>query len=57
MPVNILVTFLVGSLLGWILIQLARPPPHLRGLILGCCAAGTFEFLSDLAVLIRINDF
>ncbi|KAK9928521.1 hypothetical protein M0R45_025653 [Rubus argutus] len=40
MPVNILITFIVGSILGWILIQLARPPPNLRGLILGCCAAG-----------------
>ncbi|KAM5574027.1 protein PIN-LIKES 3-like [Rosa sericea] len=40
MPLNILITFIVGSVLGWILIQLARPPPHLRGLILGCCAAG-----------------
>ncbi|XP_024174544.1 protein PIN-LIKES 3 isoform X3 [Rosa chinensis] len=49
MPVNILITFIVGSVLGWILIQLARPPPHLRGLILGCCAAGN---LGNLLLII-----
>lgn len=40
MPFNILITFIVGSLFGWIVIQLTKPPPHLRGLILGCCSAG-----------------
>lgn len=40
MPVNILITFIVGSILGWIVIQVSRPPKHLRGLILGCSAAG-----------------
>ncbi|XP_022975359.1 protein PIN-LIKES 3-like [Cucurbita maxima] len=40
MPFNILITFVVGSLFGWIVIQLTNPPPHLRGLILGCCSAG-----------------
>ncbi|XP_050379227.1 protein PIN-LIKES 3-like [Argentina anserina] len=49
MPVNIMITFIVGSVLGWILIQLARPPPHLRGLILGCCAAGN---LGNLLLII-----
>ncbi|KAF4365387.1 hypothetical protein G4B88_014937 [Cannabis sativa] len=40
MPVNILITFIIGSLLGWVVIHFTRPPQHLRGLILGCCAAG-----------------
>lgn len=57
MPLNILLTFVVGSLLGWIVIQLTNPPSHLRGLILGCCSAGktppllyqfTFYFISYL---------
>ncbi|CAN6545588.1 unnamed protein product [Malus baccata var. baccata] len=39
MPVNILITFIIGSILGCLLIQLTRPPAHLRGLVLGCCAA------------------
>ncbi|KAG8377200.1 hypothetical protein BUALT_Bualt08G0003400 [Buddleja alternifolia] len=40
MPFNILVTFIVGSVLGWVVIQITRPPTHLRGLVIGCCAAG-----------------
>ncbi|WRX30256.1 Membrane transport protein - like 10 [Theobroma cacao] len=40
MPFNVLLTFVIGSILGWIVIQFTRPPSHLRGLILGCCAAG-----------------
>ncbi|KAJ8772514.1 hypothetical protein K2173_027691 [Erythroxylum novogranatense] len=40
MPFNILVTFMIGSLLGWLLILCTRPPSHLRGVIIGCCAAG-----------------
>ncbi|KAJ4883934.1 Auxin efflux carrier family protein [Raphanus sativus] len=40
MPVNVLLTFVIGSLLGWIVIVVTKPPSHLRGLIVGCCAAG-----------------
>ncbi|RZC67454.1 hypothetical protein C5167_011138 [Papaver somniferum] len=49
MPVNILITFIAGSAFGWILIQFTRPPSHLRGLILGCCAAGN---LGNLLLII-----
>ena len=41
MPVNVLLTFIIGSLLGWIVIVITKPPSHLRGLIVGCCAAGS----------------
>ncbi|XP_077215877.1 protein PIN-LIKES 1-like isoform X2 [Tasmannia lanceolata] len=40
MPLNILLTFIIGSALGWVVIQITNAPSHLRGLILGCCAAG-----------------
>lgn len=40
MPFNILFTFIVGSILGWVVLQITRPPQHLRGLVVGCCAAG-----------------
>nr|XP_043634294.1 protein PIN-LIKES 3-like [Erigeron canadensis] len=40
MPVNILLTFIIGSGLGWALIVIAKPPQHLKGLIIGTCAAG-----------------
>ncbi|GAB4847656.1 hypothetical protein Ancab_026718 [Ancistrocladus abbreviatus] len=49
MPINILVTFLVGSLLGWILVKATRAPQHLKGLILGACAAGN---LGNLPLII-----
>lgn len=40
MPVNILLAFIVGSGLGWLVNLLTKPPLHLRGLVIGCCAAG-----------------
>ncbi|GMI90381.1 PIN-LIKES 1 [Hibiscus trionum] len=40
MPLNVLLTFLVGSALGWILIKITKTPKHLRGAVLGCCSAG-----------------
>ncbi|KAK2657706.1 hypothetical protein Ddye_010758 [Dipteronia dyeriana] len=40
MPVNILITFIIGSALGWILIKITKAPCDLWGLVLGCCAAG-----------------
>lgn len=40
MPINILLTFIIGSVFGWVVIQLTKAPLQLRGLILGCCAAG-----------------
>ncbi|KAF6153606.1 hypothetical protein GIB67_027473 [Kingdonia uniflora] len=50
MPNNILLTFLIGSALGWILIKLTRPPKHLRALILGVCSAGNLENLFIIIV-------
>ncbi|KAL6571978.1 hypothetical protein OROMI_012936 [Orobanche minor] len=49
MPFNILFTFIIGSILGWVVIKITRPPPRLRGLIIGCCAAGN---LGNLLLII-----
>ncbi|KAF6151216.1 hypothetical protein GIB67_037424 [Kingdonia uniflora] len=50
MPINnILLIFLIGSALGWILIKLIRPPKHPRVLILGVCSAGN---LGNLLIII-----
>ncbi|XP_057421851.1 protein PIN-LIKES 3-like isoform X1 [Lotus japonicus] len=49
MPVNVIVTFILGSALAWILIKITRPPKHLEGLILGCCSAGN---LGNLPIII-----
>ncbi|KAK8950025.1 hypothetical protein KSP40_PGU007255 [Platanthera guangdongensis] len=40
MPINILLTFVIGSIFGWMVVQITKAPFQLRGLILGCCAAG-----------------
>ncbi|CAJ1930728.1 unnamed protein product [Sphenostylis stenocarpa] len=49
MPVNILLTFIIGSVLGWILVKLTRAPKHLEGLIIGVCSAGN---LGNLPIII-----
>ncbi|XP_017255483.1 protein PIN-LIKES 3 isoform X1 [Daucus carota subsp. sativus] len=49
MPVNILFAFIVGSGLGWMVNLLTKPPPHLRGLVIGCCAAGN---LGNILIII-----
>ncbi|KAK1410616.1 hypothetical protein QVD17_37153 [Tagetes erecta] len=49
MPVNIILTFIIGSLLGWVLMIIAKPPKHLKGLILGACSAGN---LGNLLLII-----
>ncbi|MED6171367.1 hypothetical protein PIB30_040144 [Stylosanthes scabra] len=49
MPVNVLLTFLIGTALGWLLIKITRVPLHLHGLVLGCCAAGN---LGNLPLII-----
>ncbi|KAK1400285.1 Auxin efflux carrier [Heracleum sosnowskyi] len=49
MPINVFLTFLIGSLLGWLVNLITRPPPHLRGLVIGCCAAGN---LGNILIII-----
>ncbi|XP_020235383.1 protein PIN-LIKES 3 isoform X1 [Cajanus cajan] len=49
MPVNILITFLIGTVLGLLVVKLTRVPPNLQGLVLGCCAAGN---LGNLPIII-----
>ncbi|KAL1815864.1 hypothetical protein ACET3Z_018438 [Daucus carota] len=49
MPVNVFLTFLIGSFLGWLVNLVTRPPPHLRGLVIGCCAGGN---LGNILIII-----
>jgi len=44
MPLNVLITFVIGSVLGWLLVKIAKAPKGLRGVIMGCCAAGRFYY-------------
>lgn len=41
-PVNILVSLIIGSSLELILIKLTRTPPHFYSLVVSCCSSGTF---------------
>uniref|UniRef100_A0A453L550 Uncharacterized protein n=3 Tax=Aegilops tauschii subsp. strangulata TaxID=200361 RepID=A0A453L550_AEGTS len=47
MPVNVFFTFIFGLIFGWIVIKVTGAPLKLRGLILGCCSAGTSIFSSE----------
>lgn len=49
MPVNIALTFIFGGILGWILVKIMRPKPHLEGLIIATCSSGN---LGNLLLII-----
>lgn len=40
MPLNVLITFIIGSVLGWLLVKITKAPRRMRGMIVGSCAAG-----------------
>ncbi|XP_011018693.1 PREDICTED: uncharacterized protein LOC105121661 [Populus euphratica] len=46
---NVLITFVIGSVLGWILVKITKAPKGLRGVIMGCCAAGN---LGNMLVIV-----
>ncbi|GMI80581.1 PIN-LIKES 1 [Hibiscus trionum] len=39
LPVNVLISCIIGSVLGWILVKITNPPRHLWGLVISCCSA------------------
>ncbi|KAH9783547.1 protein PIN-LIKES 1 [Citrus sinensis] len=48
-PVNILVSLIIGSSLELILIKLTRTPPHFYSLVVSCCSSGNYLFLLVIA--------
>ncbi|KAK9670506.1 hypothetical protein RND81_13G205800 [Saponaria officinalis] len=56
MPVNILLTFIIGSALGWILVKITGAPHNLKGLIIGCCAAGNLGNLLLIVIPAICNE-
>uniref|UniRef100_A0ACD5XYS5 Uncharacterized protein n=1 Tax=Avena sativa TaxID=4498 RepID=A0ACD5XYS5_AVESA len=50
MPVNIAITFLAGSALGWIACKVLKPPQHFRGLIIAFCSSGNLGNLLLIVV-------
>lgn len=49
MPVNTFLTFAFGGIIGWIVVKIMRPKPHLEGLIVAICASGN---LGNLVIII-----
>lgn len=43
MPINVGITFLVGGILGWLVVKLLNPKPQLHGLIIATCASGNIN--------------
>ncbi|KAI5423336.1 hypothetical protein KIW84_046348 [Lathyrus oleraceus] len=50
MPLNILLRYIIGTTLAWILAKITRVPRHLHGLVMGCCAAGNLGSLPLIIV-------
>lgn len=50
MPVNMGLTFLIGGLLGWLVVKILKPPPYLEGLIVATCSAGNMGNLPIILV-------
>ena len=44
MPVNIVITFLLGGILGWLVVKIFRPDHNLEGLLIANSSAGTASF-------------
>ncbi|KAK9164893.1 hypothetical protein Scep_000084 [Stephania cephalantha] len=40
MPVSIGLTFVIGGVLGWILVKVLKPKPKLKGLVIAACSTG-----------------
>nr|CAD1844682.1 unnamed protein product [Ananas comosus var. bracteatus] len=49
MPVNIGITFLIGGILGWIVVKILRPEKYLEKIIIASCSAGN---LGNLPLII-----
>ena len=40
MPINVLICYVCGALIGFLVIKYSNPPKQLEKLIVACCAAG-----------------
>ncbi|CAH2051435.1 unnamed protein product [Thlaspi arvense] len=50
MPVNMGLTFLIGGILGWMVVKILKPPPYLEGLIVATCSSGNMGNLPIILV-------
>ncbi|GMI83348.1 PIN-LIKES 1 [Hibiscus trionum] len=40
MPLNLLLAYIFGSILAWLLIKITKTPTHLQAIVIACCSAG-----------------
>ncbi|XP_074281087.1 protein PIN-LIKES 3-like [Silene latifolia] len=50
MPVNIFLTYLIGTVLGWVLGKVIKAPNHIKCLMLASCASGNFLALPIIII-------
>ncbi|XP_024016436.1 protein PIN-LIKES 5 isoform X2 [Eutrema salsugineum] len=50
MPVNMGLTFLIGGILGWMVVKILKPPPYLEGLIVATSSSGNMGNLPIILV-------
>ncbi|XP_039021071.1 protein PIN-LIKES 7-like isoform X2 [Hibiscus syriacus] len=56
MPINVGITYLVGGIIGWIVVKILRPKPHLEGLIIATCSSGNMGNLLLIVVPAVCNE-
>ncbi|XP_020573907.1 protein PIN-LIKES 3-like [Phalaenopsis equestris] len=56
MPINILLTFVIGSAFGWIFNKINNVPSNLRALIVGCCASGNLGVMLLIVIPATCNE-
>lgn len=56
MPVNIGLTFLIGGILGWVVVKILRPDHHLEGLIISSCSAANMGYILLMIVPAICNE-
>ncbi|EEF40726.1 auxin:hydrogen symporter, putative [Ricinus communis] len=56
MPVNVGLTFLIGGILGWVLVKVLKPKPYLEGLVIATCSSGNLGNLLLIVVPAICNE-
>jgi hypothetical protein len=51
MPVNVGLTFLIGGILGWILVKLLKPNLKVEGLIIASVSSGIIIIQTKLIII------
>lgn len=56
MPINMLIAFIIGTALGWLLFKIAKPPKHLKGVVIAACCAGNMGKLPIIILPAMCNE-